>query len=121
MSRTTPKSFLWNLTPKTPLSDLGLPYGAPDTPQVAGRKAEAKQARKRGARQHPNSGAGSIKWDASSTDKLFEIKTVQKSHTLKGAYLLQLFRDAIRQGKEPYYIVTFTDEGLEVECRIRKI
>lgn len=99
------------------MSDLGLPW-KPRTRQMKGMSSEKEQARKRGARLHPRSGAGSIKWDASSEDTLFEMKDVQKSHTLNGAYLRRLALDAAHQGKDARYIVQFEDAGIEVECHI---
>lgn len=85
---------------------------------MKGMSSEKEQARKRGARLHPRSGAGSIKWDASSEDTLFEMKDVQKSHTLNGAYLRRLALDAAHQGKDARYIVQFEDAGVEIECVI---
>lgn len=99
--------------------DLGLPYGV-DTPQVRGRKTEKKIARKEGARLHPNSGAGRIKYDASDEDRLIEIKDANKSHTLQSSLLNDLFVKATRQGKDAVYIVTFMDQSLYVECRVRR-
>lgn len=97
--------------------DLGLPW-KPRTRQMKGMSSEKEQARKRGARLHPRSGAGSIKWDASSDEVLYEMKNAKKSHTLTGAYLRQLALDAAHQGKEARYVVTMEDAGLEIECRI---
>ena len=99
------------------MADLGLPW-KPRTRQMKGMSSEKEQARKRGARLHPRSGAGSIKWDASSDDTLFEMKDVQKSHTLNGAYLRQLALDTAHQGKDARYIVQFEGAGIEVECHI---
>lgn len=99
------------------MSDLGLPW-APRTPQMKGMSSEKDQARQRGARLHPRSGAGSIKWDASDEDTLYEMKHVKKSHALNGEYLRRLRLDAAQQGKEAVYIVQMEDAGIEVECHI---
>lgn len=64
-------------------------------------------AKDRDARPHPMSGAGRIKDDASTETDQYEFKLANKSHTLKGADLYQLFVRAIRQGKEPKYVVYF--------------
>ena len=96
---------------------LNLPW-SPRTRQMEGMSSEARVAKKRDARLHPRSGAGSIKWDASNEEILFEMKDVDKSHTLNGQYLRKLKLDAIKQGKDASYIVTFNDAGIEVECRI---
>ena len=99
------------------MADLGLPW-KPRSRQMEGMSSEKEQARKRGARLHPRSGAGSIKWDASSDEVLYEMKNVQKSHTLTGAYLRRLALDAAHQGKEARYVVTFEADGVEIECRV---
>lgn len=77
-------------------------------------------ARDRGARLHPNSGAGRIKDDASNDDTIFEFKNVSRTHTLKGKDLLGLFWRALRQGKEARYVVYFEDEDITVEATITK-
>src|SRR5690349_21540259 len=63
----------------------------PATPQVEGRKAERQWAKDRGARLHPNSGAGPEKNDFSTEDTVFEAKNVAKTHTIKGSDLEKLF------------------------------
>lgn len=60
-----------------------------------------------GARPHPNSGAGKIKWDASTDQALIEVKEASKSHTVTGALLEKLFRDAVRQNKTAHYVIKF--------------
>lgn len=77
--------------------------------QEVGRQTEKKAAKKLGARPHPNSGAGHIKWDASSETDLFEMKDATKSHTLNSDLLEKLFRDGARQGKSSHYIVRFAN------------
>lgn len=91
-----------------------------NTRQVEGRKSEVRQAKKYGARLHPNSGAGNIKDDASNSDTIFEFKDVAKTHQLTGASLDGLFRRAVRQGKEAQYIVLFQDVGLEAVISLRR-
>lgn len=86
---------------------LGLPYRVGVTPQVKGRKDEVRMARDRGARVHPNSGAGRIKDDASDEETQYEFKSVRKSHSLSGEALLGLWARAIRRGKNPEYVVYF--------------
>lgn len=85
---------------------------------MEGMAEESRQAKKHGARLHPRSGAGSIKWDASNDEVLFEMKNALKSHTLQGEYLKRLALDAARQGKEARYLVTFENAGIEIECRV---
>lgn len=96
---------------------LNLPW-KPRSPQMEGMSSEAREAKKRGARPHPRSGAGSIKWDASSEDTLYEMKRVKKSHALNGEYLRSLALSAARQGKQAVYVVTMTDADIEIECTI---
>ena len=97
-----------------PARDLGLPYDSVKTQQVKGRIAERWMAKDFGARPHPMSGAGSIKDDASNDTHQFEFKNVQKSHTIKGTDLYQLFVRAVRQGKEPVYAVYFEDVDITI-------
>ena len=74
--------------------------------------------RKRGARLHPNSGAGSIKWDGSDEDFLYEVKTTRRSFTMNGAMLAKMFRDAVQQGKQPKLLVRFTDYDLVADVSV---
>ena len=99
--------------------ELKLPWEV-RTRQREGMSSEKRRAKKDGARLHPRSGAGSIKWDASNDDEIFEYKDVAKSHTLKGELLEALFRDAMQQGKKPVYIVTFKNHNIIVECTIKR-
>lgn len=85
---------------------------------MEGMAVEKKQAKAHGARLHPRSGAGNIKWDASNEETLFEMKNALKSHTLNGVYLRRLALDAAQQGKEARYLVSFEEAGVEIECRI---
>ena len=103
----------------TDSDELGLPYGSKSR-QVVGRDTEKKIARSTGARAHPMSGAGSIKWDASTETELLEIKDANRSHTIKGAMLDSLYRDAVREGKTPVYVVYFTDSDITVVCHVQR-
>lgn len=100
---------------------MNLPYSPRDTPQVKGRKREAKMAKDRGARVHPMSGAGAIKDDASNEDTVYEFKSVKTSHTLHGGALLALFKRAIAQGKTPEYVIEFGDAKIEATLSLRRI
>jgi len=60
-----------------------------------------------GARAHPNSGAGRIKFDGSDDETVIEVKDARKSFTLNAAYLLDLFKVAARQGKSAVLVVNF--------------
>lgn len=75
--------------------------------------------KRRGAKLHPNSGAGRIKWDGSDDQFLIEHKDATKQHALKAGYLKSLFMSAVRQGKEPLYVIKFSDPPLLVEVRIQ--
>ena len=88
------------------------------TPQQQGRKNERKLAKRYGAREHPNSGAGRIKDDASSDDAVFEFKKANKSHTVKLDDLKAIHRRAHREGKEPFYVIEFAD-GVVLEGVVR--
>jgi hypothetical protein len=99
---------------------LGLPYDGVKSRQVQGQIAEKRMAKERNARLHPMSGAGRIKDDASTDDEQYEFKHVQKSHQLHGWDLFALFRRAIRQDKEPIYVIYFENVDLTAEVRITK-
>lgn len=64
------------------------------------------------------SGAGSIKDDGSDDEHVYEIKDARRSHTLIAAALKGLLVRAIRQGKQPVYVVYFSDDDLTIECRV---
>ena len=67
---------------------------------------------------HPNSGAGSIKHDGHDGECLYEIKDANKSYTLKGKELIELFRRATQQGKYGVMIIYFTQCDFTAEVRI---
>jgi hypothetical protein len=73
--------------------------------------------KRRGARPHPGSGSGSIKRDGSSPTTLYEVKTVNRAHSLSGHDLKRLYLQAIQQDREPVYLVHFLDAGITAEIR----
>ena len=85
-----------------------------------GLQTEASLIKKKGGRSHPRSGAGQIKWDGSTEDELIEVKDANKCISLKGDYLLSLFKDAAMQSKEAVFIVRFLEAGIVMEARIRR-
>lgn len=91
-----------------------------DSAQVNGRKAERQMAKDRGARLHPNSGAGPEKNDFSTDDDVYEAKNVAKTHTIKGSDIEKLFVNASRQGKGAVYLIHFTDTNIVLEGRISR-
>lgn len=90
------------------------------TRQVEGRDSEKRQAKRHGARLHPNSGAGHIKDDASNDDTVYEFKDAKKQHTLKASDLEALFRRSVRQGKDAAYVILFSDNNLEATITLRR-
>ena len=88
---------------------VDLPWNPQDSPQVKGRKNEAPRAKKIGARLHPNSGAGTIKFDMSTDDAVIEMKTANKSYTMNQKYLESIFQNAVRQGKDAVLLIEFPD------------
>jgi hypothetical protein len=72
----------------------------------------------RGARVHPNSGAGSIKDDGSDDEYVYEVKDATKSFTLKSKELRATFVRAVRQGKLPMWLVYFGDGDFTAEIRL---
>ena len=79
---------------------------------------EKQTLRREGARAHPNSGAGSIKYDGSREDAVIEVKDAERSFSLSRKYLMSLFKNAARQSKDAMLIVEFPD--LTAEIRIRR-
>ena len=77
--------------------------------QEDGRKTEKATLKREGARGHPNSGAGTIKFDGSKEDAIIEVKDARKAFSLNAAYMLDLFKTAARQGKQAVMIVEFPD------------
>ena len=85
-----------------------------------GRVIERQVLRQVGARQHPRSGAGSIKDDGSDDETVYEIKSAKKAHTLRGDYLNRLYERATKQGKEAVMIVVFTDAGIRATITLER-
>ena len=79
---------------------------------------ERRVLTQRGARVHPNSGAGSIKEDGSDDDLLYEVKDCRKSFTLKAADLETTFIRAVRQGKMGCWLIYFSDRDITAEVRL---
>lgn len=94
------------------------PSWSPDTRQVQGRTTERKVLKARGAKVHPNSGAGRIKDDGHDDEAIYEVKDAQKSHTIKAVEIRGLRKRAAEQGKQGVYIIKFP--GFTMECFIRQ-
>lgn len=97
---------------------MDLPW-EPKTRQQQGRQTEKTVVKKRGGRVHPNSGAGRIKDDGSSDSEVIEVKDANKQHTMVASDLEALYVRAVRQGKDPVYVVRFTN-GIEAEVSLRR-
>jgi len=69
---------------------------------------------------HPASGALGIKHDASDAEHLYEMKDANKSYSLKAEELHTLWVRAVREGKEPVFIVTFQDRGIKATMTITR-
>src|SRR5690242_8178480 len=93
-----------------------IPWTAP-TRQEEGRATEKRELRKRGARQHPRSGAGTIKEDGSTQECLYEIKDARKAFQLNAKDLQTSRRRAIQQDKQAVWIITFAN-GITAEVYI---
>jgi len=88
--------------------------------QKDGRVTEKKLAKELGAKVHPASGALRIKNDASDDEVLYEIKDANKSYTLTAGDLHQLWKEAVKQDKEPVFIVQFMHKGMRATMAITK-
>lgn len=104
-------------TGSVPPEGINLPW-KPRSRQEQGRQTEAKVV-KIGLRAHPNSGAGSIKYDASDDETLVEVKDANKSYTISAAYVEDLFRVATRQGKQAVLVIKFGNDII-IEAVVRK-
>lgn len=100
------------------MSELGLPY-EPRTRQQQGLVTERQVLRERGARQHPRSGAGRIKYDGSTEDAVIEVKDASRSFALNGADLLAAWTIATRQGKDSVWVIRFSN-GIEAEMTLTR-
>lgn len=73
-----------------------------------GMKAEKKLAKKLDMRTTPRSGGGMQKGDVKGDDYLIQLKyTDKQSFTLKQSDLEKAIREAISEGKEPMFVVSF--------------
>lgn len=91
----------------------------PRTPQERGGAVERSIARREGLREHPRSGAGRVKLDASDAERLVEIKSANQHITLHGARLRQDAIRAHRLGKELSWLIQFGEANCEVEVTVR--
>lgn len=89
-----------------------------ETPQERGHRHEREELRRRGARQHPRSGAGRIKLDGSTDTELIEHKSANKQLTLDGQVLRRDHVRALHAGQELVWVVRFEDAGITAEVRI---
>lgn len=87
------------------------------TRQVQGRITERKILKDRGAKVHPNSGAGKIKDDGHDEDYLYEVKDANKTHSISALEIRNLRKRAAQQGKQAVYIIKFP--GFTMECFVR--
>ena len=88
--------------------------------QEQGRKKERQIAKELGARVHPNSGALRIKHDASDDETLYEIKDANKSYSLKADDLNTLWTRAVRDQREPVFIVECIHHNIRATITIDK-
>jgi hypothetical protein len=93
----------------------GLPWRVRN-PQEKGRKQEEQVLRSNGARAHPGSGSGKIRFDGSTEEELIEVKHASKTLTLTLSYLELLLTTAIRQEKSALLVIRMP--GLRLECRL---
>lgn len=98
---------------------VDLPW-QPATRQQQGGKTEQQIAKKRGARIHPRSGAGSIKDDASTDHEQIEIKDANKVYQLKGSELNTLLKRATQRNKDATFIVYFTEADLTATIAVTR-
>lgn len=96
--------------------DLGLPY-RPRTRQEDGTVTEKRVLKERGARQHPRSGAGSIKEDGSTAEHLIEVKDANIAFGLKSQDLMQSYKRAVAEDKDAIWVIRFAN-GIEAEIHL---
>jgi hypothetical protein len=92
----------------------------PRSRQEEGRKTEKAIAKNLGARLHPNSGALRIKHDASDEETLYEIKDANKTYTLSADELFTLWTRAVRESKEPVFIVHYIHHNITATITLSK-
>jgi len=61
-----------------------------------------------------------IKNDASDKETLYEIKDANKTYTIKGSDLRDLWKSAVKQLKEPVFVVYFKEYDITVTMTITK-
>lgn len=88
------------------------------TRQEVGRTSERKRLKERGAKVHPNSGAGRIKFDGSDENFIIEHKDATQSFTVNKRLIEALHKEAARQGKDGMLIIQFGE--YQVECLITR-
>ena len=101
------------------VADIDMPWSV-RTRQKEGDQTEKQIAKKRGARVHPRSGAGSIKDDASDDDTQYEIKDANKSYTLNATELLTLWRRAVQRGKDAKFVIYFKSIDMTATLTLTK-
>jgi hypothetical protein len=87
---------------------------------MQGIRSEKKILKILGARRHPMSGAGSIKYDGSDEDTVWEIKDAEISYVLRGDFLREGLESSARQSKEFMMVVHFADSEVTAYIRVRK-
>lgn len=96
------------------------PKWKPRSRQEEGRKTEKEIAKRIGAKVHPNSGALRIKHDASDAETLYEIKDANKVYTLGAEELYVLWVRAVRETKEPVFIIKYNHRGITATISITR-
>lgn len=86
--------------------------------QEEGRVTEKRELKKRGAKVHPNSGAGRIKFDGSDEESIIEVKDATSSFTIKKSLISSLYKDASRQGKQGVLLIKMGE--FLIEARITR-
>lgn len=99
--------------------EIDMPWSARSR-QKEGEQTEQQIAKRRGARAHPRSGAGSVKDDASDDDTQYEIKDANKSYTLQAAEVLTLWQRAVKRGKDAKFVIYFKSVDCTLTCTITK-
>lgn len=94
------------------------PAWSPPTRQVQGRVTEKKWLKARGAKVHPNSGAGRIKDDGHDEDSIYEVKDANKTFVVNAKEMAALRKRAAQVGKQGVLVIKFP--GFVMECFIRQ-
>lgn len=96
-----------------------LPWKPPSR-QMQGIRSERKILKLLAARRHPMSGAGSIKYDGSDADTVYEIKDAKIGYVLRGDYIREAFERCARQSKDFVLVVYFADSEVTAYIKVRK-